>query len=101
MGGRARAANSEAASACESSGKRTYNMLLISRKVTRTSLEDKIMKEIQDLPESKKAEVLDFVEYLKTKADGKDWSIFSLSSAMRDMEDENPPYSLNDLKESF
>jgi hypothetical protein len=65
------------------------------------SLEEKIMKELQDLPESKKAEVLDFVEYLKARAEDKDWSVFSLSSAMRDMEDENPPYSLNDLKESF
>jgi hypothetical protein len=53
------------------------------------------------LPESKKAEVLDFVEYLKTKAEDKDWSIFSLSSAMRGMEDEDSPYSLGDLQESF
>jgi hypothetical protein len=73
----------------------------IGRKVARMSLDDKIMKEIQDLPESKKAEVLDFVEYLKTKTEDRDWSIFSLSSAMRDMEDESPPYSLDDLKESF
>ena len=65
------------------------------------SLEDRIIKEIQDLPESKKAEVLNFVEYLKTKAEDKDWSIFSLSSAMRDMEDEDSPYSLGDLQESF
>jgi hypothetical protein len=65
------------------------------------SLEDKIIKEIQDLPESKKAEVLDFVEYLKTKAEDKDWSTFSLSSAMRGMEDEDSLYSLGDLQESF
>ncbi len=65
------------------------------------SLEDKIIKEIQDLSESKKAEVLDFVEYLKTKAEDKDWSVFSLSSAMRGMEDESTLYSLADLKESF
>ncbi len=65
------------------------------------SLEDKIIKEIQDLPESKKAEVLDFVEYIKTKTEGKDWSVFSLSSAMRGMEDEDSPYSLGDLQESF
>ena len=65
------------------------------------SLEDKIIKEIQDLPESKKAEVLDFVGYLKTKAEDRDWSMFSLSSAMRDMEDEDSPYSLGDLQESF
>jgi hypothetical protein len=73
----------------------------IDRKVAKMSLEDKILKEIQDLPESKKAEVLDFVGYLKARAEDKDWSVFSLSSAMRDMEDENPPYSLDDLKESF
>ncbi len=65
------------------------------------SLEDRIIKEIQDLPDSKKAEVLDFVEYLKTKAEDKDWCAFSLSLAMRDMEDESSPYSLGDLKESF
>ena len=65
------------------------------------SLEDKIMKEIQDLPESKKAEVLDFVGYLKARAEDKDWSVFSLSSAMRGMEDEDSPYSLGDLQESF
>jgi len=35
------------------------------------SLEEQIIKEIRELPESKKAEVLDFVEYLKTvKAQG-------------------------------
>ena len=76
-------------------------MLSIGRKVARMSLEDKIIKEIQDLPESKKAEVLDFVEYLKTRTEDKDWSIFFLSSAMRDMEDESSSYSLGDLKESF
>jgi hypothetical protein len=65
------------------------------------SLEEKIIEGIRDLPESNKAEVLDFVEYLKTKTEEKDWSVFSLSSAMRGMEDENPPYSLRDLKESF
>ncbi len=65
------------------------------------SLEEKIMKELQDLPESKKAEVLDFVGYLKARAEDKDWSAFSLSSAMRDMEDEDSRYSLDDLQESF
>ncbi len=65
------------------------------------SPEDKIMREIQDLPESKKAEVLDFVGYLKARAEDRDWSVFSLSSALRGMEDESPPYSLGDLQESF
>jgi len=63
------------------------------------SLEEKIIRHIHELPESKKAEVLDFVEYLKSKTDEKDWSEFSLSSAMRGMEDEISLYSLEDLKE--
>lgn len=65
------------------------------------TLEEKIMQQIRQLPESKKAEVLDFVEYLKSKTDDKHWSEFSLSSAMRGMEDEISAYSLRDLKESF
>ena len=63
------------------------------------SLEGKIIRHIHELPESKEAEVLDFVEYLKSKTDEKDWSEFSLSSAMRGMEDEISLYSLEDLKE--
>jgi len=65
------------------------------------SLENKIIQQVHDLPENKKAEVLDFVEYLKTKNEEKDWSDLSLSSAMRGMENEDTPYSLDDLKESF
>jgi hypothetical protein len=65
------------------------------------SLEEKIIRHIHELPESKKAEVLDFVEYLKSKTDERDWSEFSLSSAMHGMEDEISLYSLEDLKESF
>jgi hypothetical protein len=64
------------------------------------SLEEKIIKQIHELPESKKSEVLDFVEYLRTKTDEKDWSAFTLSSAMRGMEDEDSLYTLDDLKES-
>ena len=65
------------------------------------SLEDKIIRHIHELPESKKAEVLDFVEYLRNKTEEKGWSEFSLSSAMRGMEAEMSPYSLEDIKESF
>ena len=65
------------------------------------SLEEKIIQQVHDLPENKKAEVLDFVEYLKTKSEEKDWSDLSLSSAMRGMENEDTLYSLDDLKESF
>jgi hypothetical protein len=65
------------------------------------SLEEKIIREVQELPELKKAEVLYFVDYLKYKTEEKDWSEFSLSSAMWGMEDEDSLYSLEDLKESF
>ena len=65
------------------------------------SLEEKIIQHIHELPESKKAEVLDFINYLRNKTEERDWSDFSLSSAMRGMENEISPYSLEDLKESF
>lgn len=68
------------------------------------SLTETIIKHIQTLPESKQVEILDFVEYLRSKVEKqemKDWTDFSLSSAMRGMEDEQTSYSLNDLKESF
>jgi hypothetical protein len=65
------------------------------------NLDEKIIEQIRQLPESKKAEVLDFVEFLKSKTDERSWYELSLSSAMRGMEDEVSPYSLKDLKESF
>jgi hypothetical protein len=68
------------------------------------SLADKIIKNVSALPKSKQIEVLDFIEYLRTKTERQEntgWSDFSLSSAMRGMENEKSPYSLNDLKESF
>jgi len=63
------------------------------------NLGDKIIRYIEELPESKKAEVLDFVEYLKNKTDERSWSDFSLSSAMKGMEKEDSIYSLKDIKE--
>jgi hypothetical protein len=65
------------------------------------SLEEKIIRQVHELPESKKSEVLDFVEYLKAKTEEKEWSGFSLASAMRGMEDEDSLYSLHDLREVF
>lgn len=68
------------------------------------NLEEKIIQYIHELPEHEKAEVLDFIDYLKGKVDRKEmkeWAKFSLSSAMRGMEGEDTPYSLDDLKESF
>jgi len=68
------------------------------------SIAEAIIKDVQALSESKQAEVLDFVQYLRSKAEKqeiKDCADFSLSSAMRGIEDEEAPYSLNDIKESF
>ena len=48
-------------------------------------LAESIIKHVQALPESKQVEVLDFVEYLRSKAEKqeiKDWTDLSLSSAM-------------------
>jgi hypothetical protein len=67
-------------------------------------IEEKIIEYIHELPEHEKAEVLDFIDYLKTKVERKgmkEWAEFSLSSAMRGMEGEETPYSIEDLKESF
>ncbi len=63
------------------------------------NLGEKIIRYIQELPESKKAEVLDFVEYLRNKTEERNWSEFSLSSAMKGMENDDSIYSLKDIKE--
>ena len=68
------------------------------------SIAERININVKRLPESKQIEVLDFVEYLKSRAEKeeyKEWNDLSLSSAMRGIEDEQSPYSINDLKESF
>jgi hypothetical protein len=62
-------------------------------------LAEKIISHIENLPETYQAEVLDFVEFLENKSrklrggDDEDrslWSHFSLSQAMRGMEDPPP-----------
>ncbi len=68
------------------------------------NLVEAIIKNLQKLPEPEQAEVLNFVEFLQSKAgkyENKDWSNLSLSCAMRGLEDEHSPYSLDDLKELF
>ena len=68
------------------------------------NLSEKIINNVKILPESKQIQILDFVEYLKLKIEKeeqKEWKDFSLSSAMQGMEDEESPYSLNDIKETF
>ncbi len=68
------------------------------------TLTEKIVHNVQSLPEPLQAEVLDFVEFLKSKKnndENKTWSTFSLSNALRGMEDEDYQYSFKDLKEKF
>ena len=67
---------------------------------------EKITKHVKALPDEFQAEVLDFVEYLESKAkvvkeDSVEWGGVSLSQAMRGMESEDTPYSTDDLKETF
>lgn len=65
---------------------------------------ERILESINDLPEVKQLEVLDFVEYLKLKTEkeeNKDWADLSIASAMHGMIDEPSPYSIKDLKETF
>jgi len=68
------------------------------------TLDEKIQSYAKKLPRSFQEELLDFVEYLMMKAEHqeqREWSSLSLSSAMRDMEDESVLYSLSDLKVIF
>jgi hypothetical protein len=67
-----------------------------------------IARHIEGLPEAAQREVFDFVEFLKSRAatnvvrEGEEaWSVFSLASAMRGMEDEPSPHTAADLKESL
>jgi hypothetical protein len=64
------------------------------------TIEEKIIQQIRELPESQKAAVLDFVESIRDREE-KEWAAFSLSHAMRGMEDEETPYTIDDIKESF
>jgi hypothetical protein len=68
------------------------------------TLDEKIYQYVQKLPRSLQEELLDYVEYLVMKAEQQEhqeWQSLSLSSAMRDLEDESVSYSLSDVRESF
>ncbi len=70
---------------------------------------ERIQQYVQRLPAPLQAEVLDFIEYLLTRAERdaalqeeRDWSDLSLAAAMRGMEDESfPVYTRADLKVVF
>lgn len=70
------------------------------------TLAEKIFARLDNLSEGRQAQVLDFVEFLESRsrasglseeAEGLEWSQFSLTQAMRGMEDEEEMYSLDDL----
>lgn len=72
------------------------------------SLPERIAERLKRLPEPVQAEVLDYVEFLEAKqeraADARaedQWSQFSLAQALRDSEEEQELYSLDDLRERF
>jgi hypothetical protein len=66
---------------------------------------EKIIEQLKSMPESDQAEVLGFLEYLKSRKGRKEadseWSRFSLDSAMRGIEEEPSPYGIEDIKEQF
>ena len=68
------------------------------------NLTNKIIENISVLPESKQMQLLDLAEYLRAKAEkdeNKEWTDFSLATAMRGIEEEEILYSMHDLKEIF
>ncbi|MCB9109740.1 MAG: hypothetical protein H6634_00690 [Anaerolineales bacterium] len=68
------------------------------------TLDEKIYRYAQKLPLSFQEELFDFVQYLLMKAEQQekqDWSSLSLTSAMRDMEDEPALYSISDIRVNF
>lgn len=73
------------------------------------SVSERIFKEVRRLPEPLQVEVLDFVQYLALRVKREfaaenelSWTSFSLSLAMKGMEDEDSPaYSVDDLREAF
>ncbi len=62
-----------------------------------------IIHHLESLPESARYEVLDYIEFLKSRRKKEEendrWSEFSLASAMRGMEDEESIYSSEDIIE--
>ncbi len=68
------------------------------------TLDEKIYHSIQRLPSAFQKELIDFIEYLLMKAERQErqvWAMWSLSSAMRGMENEEPLYTQGDLKVVF
>jgi hypothetical protein len=68
------------------------------------TLDEKIHLYTQKLPHSLQEEVFDFVQFLLLKSEQQEkqeWESLSVSSALRDMEDEPDLYSLSDIRTNF
>ncbi|MCS7016812.1 MAG: DUF2281 domain-containing protein [Gemmatales bacterium] len=68
------------------------------------TIDEKIYQEVQRLPHSLQEELLDFIQFLLMKAEQREkqeWFSLSLSSALRDMDDEPALYSLADIRVRF
>jgi|KNS12BottometaT_FD_k123_47136_2 hypothetical protein len=68
------------------------------------NLFEMIINKVHTLPERQLKAVYEFMENLNPVVNNDEdsqWSEFSLTSAMRGMEDENSPYSENDLHKTF
>ncbi len=68
------------------------------------NLDEKIYQYARKLPYSFQEELFDFIQYLLIKAEQQEkqeWASLSLSSAMRDMEDEPDLYSVSDIRVAF
>jgi hypothetical protein len=68
------------------------------------TLDEKIFRDAQKLPYSFQEELFDFVQYLLMKAEQQEkqnWASLSLSSALRDMENEPILYRMSDIQVIF
>lgn len=72
---------------------------LTTHKGALMTITEKIMEHVKALSEEKQTEVLDFVEFLETRNENRSWNNFSLSSAMRGLEEEPALYSVDDINE--
>lgn len=70
----------------------------------RMMIAQKIAETVRELPPQLQQELLDFVEFLllkRERQEAREWSAFSVAHAMQDMECEESPYTLADLKVVF
>ena len=68
------------------------------------ALDEIVYQYAQRLPKSLQEELLNYIQYLLVKAEQQEkqeWGLLSLSSAMRELEDEPVLYSMADIKENF